>query len=59
MADKGFDIDDDLKKIDLKLNIAPFLEDQAGFNEGDVLYYTTFLVTKNKISKIRMISGWI
>lgn len=37
MADKGFDIGDDLKKIDLKLNIPPFLKDQTGSNEGDVL----------------------
>ena len=28
MADKGFDIGDDLNKIDLKLNIPPFLKDQ-------------------------------
>jgi len=34
MADKGFDIGDDFKKIDLKLNIPPFLKDQAGLMRG-------------------------
>ena len=29
MADKGFDIGDDFKKIDLKLDIPPLIKDQA------------------------------
>ena len=37
MADKGFDIGDDLKQLGLKLNIPPFLKDKGGFDEGDVL----------------------
>ena len=31
MADKGFDIGDDLAKVKLKLNIPPFLRDKVGF----------------------------
>ncbi|PFX25192.1 THAP domain-containing protein 1 [Stylophora pistillata] len=37
MADKGFDIGDDLAKLKLKLNIPPFLKDKVGFEEGDVI----------------------
>ncbi|PFX27522.1 hypothetical protein AWC38_SpisGene7782 [Stylophora pistillata] len=37
MADKGFDIGDDLAKLKLKLNIPPFLKDKTGFEEGDVI----------------------
>ena len=33
MADKGFDIEDELKKLGLKLNIPPFLKDKPGFDE--------------------------
>ena len=29
MADKGFDIHNDLKKLDLKLNIPPYLKDKV------------------------------
>lgn len=35
------------KKIDVKLNIPPFLKDQAGFNEGDVLKTQT--ITQHRI----------
>ena len=37
MADKGFDIEDELKKLGLKLNIPPFPKDKPGFDEGDVI----------------------
>ena len=37
MADKGFDIQNDLKKLDLLLNIPPFLKDKVGFEEDDVI----------------------
>ena len=37
MADKGFDIGDELKKINLGLNIPPFLANQSAFTEGDVI----------------------
>lgn len=37
MADKGFDIQNDLKKLGLQLNIPPFLKDKVGFEEGDVI----------------------
>ena len=37
MADKGFDIQDELKKLDLHLNIPPFLKDKVGFEEDDVV----------------------
>ena len=37
MADKGFDIGDKLKKVNLHLNIPPFLANQSAFSEGDVI----------------------
>ena len=37
MADMGFDIQNDLKKLDLKLNIPPYLKDKVGFEEDDVI----------------------
>ena len=37
MADKGFDIGDDLAKVKFKLNIPPFLRDKVGFGEHDVI----------------------
>ena len=37
MADKGFDIGDDLAKVKFKLNIPPFLRDKVGFEEHDVI----------------------
>ena len=37
MADKGFDIGDELKKVNLRLNIPPFLANQSAFSEGDVI----------------------
>lgn len=37
MADKGFDIGDELKKVNLRLNIPPFLSNQFAFSEGDVV----------------------
>lgn len=36
MADKGFDIENDLKRLGLCLNITPFLKERIGFDEGDV-----------------------
>ena len=35
MADKGFDIEDELKRLGLKLNIPPFLKDKPGFDGDD------------------------
>ena len=37
MADKGFDIEDDLQKVGLKLNIPPFLKDKVGFQEDHAI----------------------
>ena len=37
MADKGFDIEAELKKLGLKLNIPPFMKDKPGFDEDDVV----------------------
>ena len=34
MADKGFDIGDDLAKVKLQLNIPPFLRGKVGFKKG-------------------------
>ena len=37
MADKDFDIGDDLAKVKLKLYIPPLLRDKVGFEEDDVI----------------------
>ena len=37
MADKGFEIQDHLSKLHLKLNTPPFLKNKVGFEEADVL----------------------
>ena len=37
MGDKGFDIDDELKKVNMELNIPPFLGDQSAFSKSDVI----------------------
>ena len=37
MADKGFNIGDELKKVNLRLNIPPFLANQSAFSEGDAI----------------------
>ena len=37
MADKCFDIGDELNKVNLHLNIPPFLQNQSAFSEGDVI----------------------
>lgn len=47
MADKGFDIGEDLKKINLCLNIPPFLRDQTAFTESDVIKTQT--IAKHRI----------
>jgi len=53
MADKGFDIHDDLKKLDLKLNIPPYLKDKVGFEEDDVIKTQT--VARHRIHVERAI----
>ena len=53
MADKGFDIQNDLKKLDLKLNIPPYLKDKVGFEEGDVIKTQT--VARHRIHVERAI----
>ena len=37
MADKGFDIHEDLDRLELRLNIPPFLKDKTGINEEDMI----------------------
>lgn len=37
VADKGFDIQNDLKKLGLQLNILPFSKDKVGFQEDDFI----------------------
>ena len=37
MADKDFDIGDELKRVNLRLNIPPFLANQSAFSDGDVI----------------------
>lgn len=37
MADKGFDIGDELNKVNLHPNIPPFIQNQSAFSEGDVI----------------------
>ena len=53
MADKGFDIQNDLKKIGLNLNIPPFLKDKVGFEEDDVIKTQT--IAKHRIHVERAI----
>ena len=37
VADKGFNIGDELKKVNLRLNIPPFFTNQSAFSESDVI----------------------
>ena len=57
MADKGFDIDDQLCLLGLKLNIPPFLKDKIGFEEDDVIKTQTIgqhrIHVERAICKIR------
>ena len=57
MADKGFDIGNDLAKLKLKLNILPFLRDKVGFEEGDVIKTQTMtqhcIYVERAIGKVR------
>ena len=53
MADKGFDIQNDLKKLNLHLNIPPFLKDKIGSEEDDVIKTQT--ITKHRIHVERTI----
>ena len=57
MADKGFDIDDQLCKLGLELNIPPFLKDKIGFEEDDVIKTQTIgqhrIHVERAICKIR------
>ena len=52
MADKGFDIQDELKKLNLYLNIPPFLKDKVGF-EDDVVKTQT--IARHRIHVARAI----
>ena len=51
MADKGFDIGDDLAKLKLKCNIPPFLKDKLGFEEGDVIKTQTIAQHRIHVEK--------
>ena len=57
MADKGFDIHEDLNVLGLKLNIPPFLKDKVGFTEDDVIKTQTIarhrIHVERAIGKIR------
>ncbi|XP_068731089.1 uncharacterized protein [Montipora capricornis] len=57
MADKGFDIGDDLAKVKLRLNIPPFLRDKVGFEEHDVIKTQTIarhrIHVERAIGKVR------
>ena len=57
MADKGFDIGDDLAKVKLRLNIPPFLRDKVGFEEDDVIKTQTIarhrIHVERAIGKVR------
>ena len=52
MADKGFDIQDELKKLDSHLNI-PFLKDKVGFEDDDVV--KTQIIARHRIHVERAI----
>ena len=55
MADKGFDIHEDLNMLGLKLNIPPFLKDKVGFmrTEDDVIKTQT--IARHRIHVMRAI----
>ena len=53
MADKGFDIEEDLKNIGLQLNIPPFLKEKPQFNENEVIRTQT--IAKHRIHVERAI----
>ena len=53
MADRGFDVGDDLAKVKLKLNIPPFLRDKVGFEEHDVI--KTQAIARHRIHVERVI----
>ena len=53
MADKGFDIQNDLKKLGLQLNILPFSKDKVGFQEVD--FIKTQTIARHRIHVERTI----
>ena len=53
MADKGFDIKEDLEKLGLKLNIPPLLKDKEQFDESEVIKTQT--IAKHRIHVERAI----
>ena len=57
MADKGFDIGDDLAKVKLRLNIPRFLRDKVGFEEDDLIKTQTIarhrIHVERAIGKVR------
>jgi len=59
MADKGFAIESDLKKLNLALNIPPFLGTDAQFDESDVIKTQTIarhhIHVERAIGKVRQL----
>ena len=53
MADKGFDIEEDLKNIGLQSNIPPFLKEKPQFNENEVIRTQT--IAKHRVHVERAI----
>ena len=53
MADKGFEIQNHLSKLHLKLNTPPFLKNKVGFEEADVLKTQT--ISRHRIHVERAI----
>ena len=57
MADKGFDIQNDLKKLGLQLNILPFSKNKVGFQEDDFIKTQTIarrrIYVERAICKVR------
>ena len=53
MADKGFDIHEELDRLGLGLNIPPFLKNKIGFNEKDVI--ATQTIARHRIHVERAI----
>ena len=57
MADKSFDIDSDLKKLNMNLNIPPFLKNRAQFDESEVIKTQTIaeyrIHVERAIGKVR------
>ena len=52
MADKGFDIEEDLQKLGVKLNIPPLLKDKDKFDESKVIKTQTIAKHRTHVERV-------